>query len=526
MTEVTHLTADAQEWDPELDELERRRAWAKEHGGAGAVARQRAAGRGLARERIDQLADAGSFREIGTLTGAAEYDGAQRVLGLVPANPVIGRARVGGRPVSLLADDFTLRGGSADGTILEKWAFIERHALEHRTPLVRLVDGAGGSVKTVERHGATVIPGYEWPVDEQMATIPVVGVALGPCAGFAAVKLAMSHFSVMVSGTSQVFAAGPAVVAAGLGETLTKDQLGGSAIHTRGSGVVDNEAATERDALEQARRFLSYLPSNVFELPPVAVNDDDPRRADETLASVVPRNSRRPYPMRSIIASVVDAGSQLELGRWHGRSQITMLARVDGRTVGVTASDPMHYAGALTASSAEKLTRFVDLCDTFHVPVVTFQDCPGMMIGQAAEQQGTIRKVLRARMAIAQSTVPWCTFFVRRAFGVGGALYGPLGRASVRYAWPSARWGSLPLEGGVEAAYRREIAQAEDPEALRRSLTQRYAEMASPFRTAERFGIEEIVDPRQTRTVVCEWVADAYRLLPETLGRKGKSYRP
>jgi acetyl-CoA carboxylase carboxyltransferase component len=168
----------------------------------------------------------------------------------------------------------------------------------------------------------------------------------------------------------------------------------------------------------------------------------------------------------------------------------------------------------------------VDLCDTFHIPVVSFQDCPGMMIGRTAEAEGTIRKVLRAHMAIAQSTIPWCTFFVRRAFGVGGALYGPLGRASVRYAWPSARWGSLPLEGGVEVAYRREIAEAVDPQALRRSLTQSYAELSSPFRTAERFGIEEIVDPRQTRTVVCEWVADAYRLLPETLGQKGKGYRP
>jgi acetyl-CoA carboxylase carboxyltransferase component len=330
----------------------------------------------------------------------------------------------------------------------------------------------------------------------------------------------------MVRGTSQVFAAGPAVVAAGLGHTCTKEELGGSSIHARGSGVVDNEAATERDALDQARRFLSYLPSNVFELPPVAVSDDDPRRSDEVLASVVPRNSRKPYPMRSIIASVVDAGSQLELGPSHGRSQITMLARVDGRTVGVTASDPMYYGGALTASSADKLTRFVDLCDTFHVPVVTFQDCPGMMIGRTAEAEGTIRKVLRVRMAIAQLTVPWCTFFVRRALGVGGALYGPLGRASIRYAWPSARLGSLPLEGGVEVAYRREIAQAEDSEALLRSLTQSYAELASPFRTAERFGIEEIVDPRQTRTIVCEWVADACRLLPETLGRKGRGYRP
>jgi acetyl-CoA carboxylase carboxyltransferase component len=518
--------APAGEWEPELDELARRRTWAKSHGGPEAVAARRAAGRGLARERIDQLVDAGSFREIGTLTGAAEYDDANGVVGVVPANPIVGRAQVDRRPVAVLADDFTLRGGSADSTILAKWAFVERHALEHRIPLVRLVDAAGGSVKTVEREGATVIPGYEWPVAEQMATIPVVGIALGPCAGFAAVKVAMSHFSVMVRESSQVFAAGPAVVAAGLGETLTKEELGGSSIHARGSGVVDNEAVDEKDALEQARRFLSYLPGNVFELPPFFPSDDDPRRADEALASAVPRNPRKPYSMRGIISSVVDRESELEIGPWYGRSQITMLARVGGRTVGITASDPMEYAGALTASAAEKLTRFVDLCDTFSVPILAFQDCPGMMIGRTAEERGTIRGVLRARMAIAQSTVPWCTFFVRRAFGVGGALYGPLGRAAVRYAWPSARWGSLPLEGGVEVAYRREIAQAEDPEALRQSLLRKYTDLASPFRTAEQFGVEEIVDPRQTRAIVAEWLSDAYRLLPETRGRKGRGYRP
>jgi acetyl-CoA carboxylase carboxyltransferase component len=175
------------EWAEEIAELERRREWSREHGGADAVRRQRAAGRGLARERIAGLVDDGSFREIGALTGEASYDEANQVVGVTPANPIIGRARLAGRPISVLADDFTLRGGSADSTILEKWAFMERHALEHRTPLVRLVDGAGGSVKTVDQYGATVIPGYEWPADQQLATIPVVGVALGPCAGFAAV---------------------------------------------------------------------------------------------------------------------------------------------------------------------------------------------------------------------------------------------------------------------------------------------------------------------------------------------------
>jgi acetyl-CoA carboxylase carboxyltransferase component len=515
------------QWAEELAELERRQAWSREHGGADAGRRQRAAGRGLARERVAGLVDHGSFREIGTLSGEAEYDENNQVVSVTPANPIIGRARLGGRPVSVLADDFTLRGGSADSTILAKWAFMECHALEHRTPLIRLVDGAGGSVKTVERYGATVIPGYEWPVGQQLATIPVVGVALGPCAGFAAVKVAMSHFSVMVAGTSQVFAAGPALVkAAGLGETVSKEELGGASIHARGSGVVDNEAASEQDALEQAERFLSYLPGSVFERPPVADSHDEPHGAADLLADVIPKNNRKPYDMRTIIESVADAGSSFEVGPRHGQSQLTVLARVGGRPVGIVASDPMHFAGALTAASAEKVTRFVDLCDTFHLPVVSFQDCPGVMIGPAAEEAGTIRKVLRARMAIAQSTVPWCTFFVRRAYGVGGALYGPLGRASVRYAWPSARWGSLPLEGGLEAAYRREIEAADDPVAHLDSLRQRYDALASPFRTAERFGIEEVIDPRATRTVLCEWVADAYRLLPEQLGVKGRGYRP
>ena len=320
------------QWAEELAELERRRAWSREHGGADAVRRQRAAGRGLARERIAGLVDHGSFREIGTLSGEAEYDASNKVVSVTPANPIIGRARLGGRPVSVLADDFTLRGGSADSTILAKWAFMECHALEHRTPLIRLVDGAGGSVKTVERYGATVIPGYEWPVDQQLATIPVVGVALGPCAGFAAVKVAMSHFSVMVAGTSQVFAAGPALVkAAGLGETLSKEERGGAAIHARGSGVVDNEAASEQDALEQAKRFLSYLPGSAFERPPVGDSHDEPHGAADLLADVIPKNNRKPYDMRTIIEAVADAGSSFEVGPRHGQSQLRAGEDRDGR---------------------------------------------------------------------------------------------------------------------------------------------------------------------------------------------------
>jgi propionyl-CoA carboxylase beta chain len=370
------------------------------------------------------------------------------------------------------------------------------------------------------------LPGFELVV-ENLSIVPVVAAALGPTAGLGAARVVTSHFSVIVKGTSQLFVAGPPVVAAAMGETPDKEQLGGSRAQTR-AGAVDNEAADEDDALAQLKRFLSYLPSSVWEAPPLVAAGDPPDRRDEALLSIVPRERRRPYKARAILEAVFDTGSVFELGARYGRSLITALAHLDGRPVGVLCSDPNHYAGGLTADASEKLTRFVDVCDQFRLPVVNFVDQPGFVIGTEAERRGTIRRGTRALTAVYQATVPWASVLVRKAFGVAGAAHSNAERLNVRYAWPSGDWGSLPIEGGIEAAYRRELEAAEDPVARRAEIEERLNAVRSPFRTAERFMVEDIIDPRDTRPLLCEWAERAHVVVGHELhaGPKSRGIRP
>jgi acetyl-CoA carboxylase carboxyltransferase component len=359
-----------------------------------------------------------------------------------------------------------------------------------------------------------------------LSEVPVVGACMGSVAGLGAARVVTSHFSLMVKGTSQLFVAGPPVVERGVGEVVTKEELGGAHIHAHESGAVDNEVESEDEAFAAIRRFLSYLPSSVWQVPPRQRSDDDPGRREEALLSLVPRNRRRGYDVRRLLALVLDRDSFFEMGRFHGRPIVSGLARLDGYPVGVLASDPLQGGGGLDAPASEKMARFIDLCDTFHVPCVNFVDQPGFLIGTAAERAGTIRAGARALAAVYQATVPWVSIIVRRVFGVAGAAHGNAAALNLRYAWPSGDWGSLPIEGGVMAAYRREIEAAPDPEARRRELEAKLDGLRSPFRTAEAFGIEEIIDPRDTRPLLCDWVAGAYDVLPAELGPKRRGCRP
>ncbi len=517
---------EAMSWQREVDEIQRRKALAREMGGPEALEKMRAAGKLNARERIDMLLDPDSFCEIGSLTGAATYDQDGTLVDILPSNAIIGTGRIHGRKVLVSADDFTIRGGSSESTISDKWIYAERMALDLGLPLIRLVDTAGGSVKLLEKQQSTKLPGYTtWEQLRMLGEIPVVGIALGACAGLGAIKVAGAHLSLMVKDQSYIFAAGPYVVKEGLGIDVNKEQLGGSSVHARGSGLVDNEAKTEADAFDQTRRFLSYLPPNVHTLPPVAETDDPADRKDDWLLEAIPREKRRAYQVRKIINAVFDRDSFFEIGRYSGRSSVTGLARLQGRPVGVLASDPAVAGGAMTLKSSQKIESFVDFCDTFHLPVVSLFDQPGIMIGPDAEKSGTIRAAMRALAAIDQSRVPWCTIVIRRAFGVAGAAHGRLRGLNLRYAWPSASWGSIPLEGGIAAAHRREIEAAPDPEARRQELTDHYVRYTSPFRTAERFGINDIIDPRETRPLLCDWVETAWQQLPQLLGRCGRTMR-
>lgn len=502
-------------WEKEVEELRRRQKLAEGMGGPEKLKRQKDGGKLNVRERIAGLVDKGSFREVGKLGGVGQYDAKGNLTSFLPANILFGRARIDGRPVVVQADDFTVRGGAADASLHGKLIQSEKLANEYRMPLVRLIEGTGGggSVKTLETTGYTYVPevpGWELMVDN-LSTVPVVALGLGPVAGLGAGRQVMAHYSVLVKGLSQMFVAGPPVVAA-VGENRTKEELGGSSIHAK-NGAIDDEADSEADAFAKARRFLSYLPSSVHELPTRVPSRDRPDRRDPGLIEAVPRDLRNLYKIRPIIEAVMDEGSFFEIGRQHGPSVVTGFARLDGYPVAVMASDPMVLGGLWTAASARKLERFVDLADTFHLPIIHLADVPGFLIGRKAEDEATIRFGSRAMMAVYQAKVPICAVILRKAYGMAGSAHANLSRHKWRYAWPSGDWGSLPISGGLEAAYKSDLEASENPKALLKDIQKRLNDVRSPFRTAEKFGIEDIIDPRDTRPLLCEFVEHAYRVL-------------
>ena len=499
-------------------------------GGPANIERQHTAGRLTVRERIDRLLDPGTFHEIGALAGQAKYDANGNLAAFTPSNFVTGTGRIDGRPVVVGGDDFSVRGGAADASIGNKMGHGEKLARGMRMPMIRLVDGTGGggSVKTIEQIGRTYVPANPaWDtITAMLGEVPVIGACLGPVAGLGAVRVVTSHFSLMVRGTSQLFVAGPPVVERGVGQKVSKEQLGGYEVHSRGSGAVDNEVESEEEAFQTIRRFLSYLPSSVWQPPPRATPHDDSNRRDEELISIIPRERRRSYDVRRILNLIFDRDSFFEVGYYYGRPLVSGLARLDGYPVGVIANDPKQGGGAPNAPACDKMIRLVDICDTFHIPIVNFVDNPGFLIGAAAEKAGTIRAGARALVAVYQATMPWISILIRRCFGVAGAGHGNAQGLNLRYAWPSGDWGSLPVEGGVQAAYKRDIESSPDPDARRREIEDALNEFRSPLRTAEAFGIEEIIDPRDTRRLLCDWVQAAYALLPAELGPKARTCRP
>ena len=514
-------------WEPEIAELRRREAFAEALGGPDKIERQHFFGKMTVRERIEEVADKGSFHEIGKTAGVAEYDDERRLTHLTPSNFVFGLARIDDRPVVLSGDDFTVRGGSSDATIPAKRDSAESLAYEMKLPHIRLVDGmgGGGSVKSIEMAGRTYIPelaGWEVIVNH-LSVAPSVSLALGSVAGIGAARVATAHYSVIVRDTAQMMIAGPALVEqASLGDH-GKEELGHADIHTA-NGAIDDVVDSEAEAFERARQFLSYLPSSVDELPERVLTGDSPQRRDEALISIVPREPRRVYKMRSIIESVCDQGTFFEIGSRWGRSIITGLARLDGWPVAVFGEDPYVYGGGWTADSCRKLIRLLDTASTFHLPVVHLADCPGFLIGKESEESGTIRFGSAALAALGQSTVPFACVVIRKAFGVAGAANNKPGARSFRVAWPSGDWGSLPIEGGLEVAYKQDLADSDTPDELLEEIRDRLNSVRSPHRSAEFFEIEEIIDPRDTRPVLCEWVDLARRTLRP--GPSSFGYRP
>jgi acetyl-CoA carboxylase carboxyltransferase component len=517
-------------WEPELEELRQRRAAALAMGGPDGVRRQRQRGKLTVRERIDFLADSGTFQEFMSLTGHGIYDDAGELISCLPDAQVDGICEIEGRRVIVNAWDFTIRGGSgsAEHGQLGQEMQPNQRALGWRLPLVRLLDTAGGSVTGFETLGRTYTPdGNMWSQhDVKLLDVsPVVSAVLGSVAGLPAVNVCMAHWNVMVKDISHVFPGGPPVVKAAFGQEISKEELGGYQIHTEVSGVVDNLADTEQDAFRQIRDFLSYLPSSVDELAPLHVSREPSEPTGESLARLVPRNRRIPYDMHTAIDGCVDGGGWFEIAPGYGRSRITGLARIGGHPVGVLANNPLHLGGSTDVAGGEKVIRLIQLCDLFHLPIVSFADEPGFAVGLPAERLGIERAGARLICAINRSRVPWVTIVVGRLFGVAGQCQHRPNGMFARYCWPSASWGSMHIQGGVAAAHRSEISASPDPALALQEIERRYERITSPFLTAEVTG-QDIIDPRQTRQVLLQFVRDAQRVLRTQVGPPAHPYSP
>jgi acetyl/propionyl-CoA carboxylase alpha subunit/acetyl-CoA carboxylase carboxyltransferase component len=552
-------------WAPVMEEIATLQRLAHERLGPASqergVVRQRDRGKLTCRERIALLLDDGSFREVGSVTGFASYDEDGAIAAFTPANHVGGWGKIDGRTAVVCADDFTSRGGHSDGAIGSKSRYLDQLSLELNTPSIRLLDGSsgGGSIASmvpqqqkaddseakessgaitagrprVTGGGGSFLPGHLGSelYTEQLATVPVVNMLLGSVVGLGAAKAVLGHFSVMIRDISQLFVAGPPVVSHAMGYDISKEDLGGWHIHCT-NGSVDNLAEDEEDAAAITRRFLSYLPASVYETPPVLPADpaDPPDRREEELFTLIPRKRTATFDMRKAIRLLADKDSFFEVGPLWGTDQITGLVRFNGHPLGVIASDSRHInGGALTADGCDKLKRHLDMCDVFHIPMLNLVDNPGFAVGLEHEIAGTIRKGGEWMVAMAQVQVPIFTVIARRSFGVAGNNYAtPLARPSVRVVWPAADVGGIPPEGGIEAAYKRQLAEAADPVALRAEIDARIESARGPVGPLNRFQMEEMIDPRDTRRLICEWVDNAYRIIaqPARLGPRALQFRP
>ena len=514
-------------WQPELDELERRKKYAAQMGGDTGIAEQRRRGKLTVRERIDLLTDRDSFNEIGGLAGTATYED-DKLIDVLPSNMIVGLAKLNGRRAVLTGGDFTVRGGAADASIGNKGGHAQNLALNWRLPFIRLLDATGGSVKTFEQIGRTYIPTNPVTpgIEDLLCRVPVVSAVLGSVAGLPAVDACLAHFNVMVKGISQVFPGGPPVVKAALGIDITKEDLGDERSQVYESGVIDNLAETEAEAFDMIKQFLSYLPDNVWQMPPRTDTGDDPNRRDEALLSAIPREKRKVYDPNKILNAVLDHDSFFEITPFYGRSRMIGLGRVNGYPVGVMINNPKRRGGSMDVAAGTKVIRFLQLCDTFHLPMVYFADEPGFMVGPEQQSQGIVRAGAKMLCATLRTRMPWISIIIRQLYGVAGQCHDRPSGMFKRVAWPSGHWGSMHISGGVSAAYRRVIAESDDPQAKQAEIEAKLQNLSSPFKTAEAFNIEEIIDPRETRPMLCDFMEVAQSMLETQLGPGPTPYMP
>jgi propionyl-CoA carboxylase beta chain len=491
-----------------IADLQRRRDEAVHAGSERAVERQHAKGKMTARERIERLLDPGSFTELDELARHRATG-----FGVDTNRPygdgvVTGFGTVDGRPVCVYSQDFTVFGGSLGEVYGEKIVKVMDHALKTGCPIVGINDGGGARIQEgVVALGLFAEIFYRNVLAS--GVVPQISLIMGPCAGGAVYSPAITDFTLMVEGTSHMFITGPDVIKTVTGEEVTFEELGGAQAHSVKSGVAHYQAKDEDDCLSFAREVLSYLPSNNLDDPPVygPGSDADPlviTGTDTELDTVVPDSPNQPYDMHNVVTRVLDGGEFTEIHEGFARNVIVGFGRVDGSSVGVVANQPMHFAGTLDINASEKAARFVRTCDAFNIPVLTFVDVPGFLPGTDQEWGGIIRHGAKLIYAYAEATVPKVTVITRKAYGGAYDVMGSkhLG-GDVNLAWPSAQIAVMGAQGAVNILYRREIAAAQDPDALRAKLVTDYEDaLANPYIAAERGYVDAVIRPAETRSQV------------------------
>ncbi len=498
-------------------ELEANKAKAREMGGAAKVADQHERGKLTARERIDRLFDPGTFVEYGALAESPHVTDRA-----TPADGVVtGVGRVEGRDVYVAAYDFTVLAGSIGMVGEIKVARLRDLALKHRRPIVWLIDSAGARIQEA---ASSIFAGTGYLFREQVVlsgVVPQVAALVGPGAAGTAYIPGLADFVPMVKGRGTMALGGPPLVKAAIGEDVTEEQLGGSQVHCAKSGVGSLEVESDDACLAAIREYLSFFPSSCDEPPPRRATDDPVDRREEGLLDIVPDSPRKPFDVRKVIELVVDHGRFFEIQPQWARSLVVGLARLGGRPVGFVASQPMFLGGVLDVDAADKAARHVTLCDAFNIPLVFLHDVPGFMIGTKVEQQGIIRHGAKMLFAVASATVPKLTVVLRKSYGAGyyvmnGRAYEP----DAIYGWPSAEISLMGPEGAVNIIFRKQIEASESPDETRKALVEQFRGMIGPMIAARHALVDDLIDPRDTRRLLCRGLEVAEKKVVERPRRK------
>jgi methylmalonyl-CoA decarboxylase subunit alpha len=487
-----------------VEDLHAQRERIRLGGGEEKIARQHAAEKLTARERLALLIDDGSWVELG-IHGQPHFSQSAMAGRRAPADGVItGYGKVDGRLVAVAAYDFTVMAGAMGMTGELKVTRLRELAMTKRIPLIWLLDSAGARIQ--EAVGSLFAGTGQLFRDQVVMSgvVPQVAAVMGPCAAGTAYIPGLADFVLMVKGRGSMALAGPHLVRAAVGEDVTQEELGGSRVHTRKSGVADLEVADDPECIDKIKHYLSYFPQSCDEPPPVLPGSDPIERADEELLDVLPQSNRQAYDIYDVIRRIVDDGVHFDVKPLWARSIVTCLVRFGGRPAGIVANQPKQLGGVLDNDSADKAARFINLCNAYGIPLVYLVDVPGFMVGTKVEEAGIIRHGAKMLHATANATVPKVTVILRKAYGAG--YYVMCGRAfepDLIVAWPTAEISVMGAEGAVEIVFRKEVVEADDPNAKRRELIDAYRDLIDVYVAARNDMIDDVIDPRETRAQIC-----------------------